>query len=51
MTLAEGDVITLGVPHGSPLAHIGDEATLTIGPLPPLQLSFTGAAQQQGESR
>ncbi|WP_025599943.1 fumarylacetoacetate hydrolase family protein [Burkholderia sp. WSM2230] len=49
MTLARGDVITTGVPHGSPIAHIGDEATLSIGGLPPLRVSFVGATQLDGE--
>lgn len=49
MTLSAGDVITLGVPHGSPVAHIGDSATLSIGAMPPLTVSFAGAEEQQGE--
>ncbi|WP_144148737.1 fumarylacetoacetate hydrolase family protein [Paraburkholderia sp. BCC1884] len=52
MTLSAGDVITLGVPHGSPLAHVGDTATLKIGAMPPLTVSFVaandGAATQPG---
>ena len=51
MTLRAGDVITLGVPHGSPVAHIGDTATLSIGGLPPLEVSFVGAAEQDGEQQ
>ena len=49
MTLNAGDVITLGVRHGSPVAHIGDTATLSIGKLPPLVVSFVGADQHNGE--
>ncbi|EIF33537.1 2-keto-4-pentenoate hydratase/2-oxohepta-3-ene-1,7-dioic acid hydratase [Burkholderia sp. Ch1-1] len=49
MTLGAGDVITLGVPHGSPVAHIGDSATLSIGAMPPLTVSFVGAEEQEGE--
>jgi 5-oxopent-3-ene-1,2,5-tricarboxylate decarboxylase / 2-hydroxyhepta-2,4-diene-1,7-dioate isomerase len=49
MTLSAGDVITLGVPHGSPVAHIGDTATLSIGGLPPLEVSFVGAEKHNGE--
>ncbi|NPT37528.1 fumarylacetoacetate hydrolase family protein [Paraburkholderia xenovorans] len=49
MTLSAGDVITLGVPHGSPVAHIGDSATLSIGAMPPLTVSFVGAEEQVGE--
>ncbi|MGQ7934214.1 fumarylacetoacetate hydrolase family protein [Paraburkholderia sp. D1E] len=51
MTLSAGDVITLGVPHGSPVAHIGDTATLSIGGLPPLEVSFAGAEEQHGEQQ
>lgn len=52
MTLSAGDVITLGVPHASPVAHAGDTATLSIGSWPPLVIRFVGAATQpQGESR
>ncbi|WP_233837516.1 fumarylacetoacetate hydrolase family protein [Paraburkholderia sp. ZP32-5] len=49
MTLNAGDVLTLGVRHGSPIAHIGDTATLSIGNLPPLVVSFVGADQHNGE--
>jgi 5-oxopent-3-ene-1,2,5-tricarboxylate decarboxylase/2-hydroxyhepta-2,4-diene-1,7-dioate isomerase len=51
MTLGAGDVITLGVRHGSPIAHIGDTATLTIGAMPPLTVSFVGAPEHDGEQR
>ncbi|NML30073.1 fumarylacetoacetate hydrolase family protein [Paraburkholderia antibiotica] len=49
MTLNAGDVLTLGVRHGSPVAHVGDTATLSIGNLPPLIVSFVGAQQPDGE--
>jgi 5-oxopent-3-ene-1,2,5-tricarboxylate decarboxylase / 2-hydroxyhepta-2,4-diene-1,7-dioate isomerase len=49
MTLAAGDVITLGVPHGSPVAHIGDTATLSIGAMPPLTVSFVGGEPINGD--
>ncbi|HEY4295022.1 MAG TPA: fumarylacetoacetate hydrolase family protein, partial [Paraburkholderia sp.] len=49
MTLSAGDVITSGVRHGSPVAHIGDTATLSIGALPPLTVSFVGAQEHAGE--
>lgn len=49
MTLSAGDVITLGVPHGSPVAHIGDTATLSIGGMPPLEVSFVDAQEHTGE--
>ncbi|WP_343663920.1 fumarylacetoacetate hydrolase family protein [Paraburkholderia tropica] len=40
MTLAPGDVITLGVPHGAPIAHAGQRAALTIGGFPALNIDF-----------
>jgi 5-oxopent-3-ene-1,2,5-tricarboxylate decarboxylase/2-hydroxyhepta-2,4-diene-1,7-dioate isomerase len=49
MTLSAGDVLTLGVPHGSPRAHVGDTAALSIGDWPPLVVSFIGAQQHDGE--
>jgi 5-oxopent-3-ene-1,2,5-tricarboxylate decarboxylase/2-hydroxyhepta-2,4-diene-1,7-dioate isomerase len=49
MTLSAGDVITLGVPHGSPVAHAGDEAIVSIGEWAPLSVSFVGANQYNGE--
>ncbi|MFM0481512.1 fumarylacetoacetate hydrolase family protein [Paraburkholderia strydomiana] len=49
MTLAAGDVITLGVSHGSPIAHVGDAATLSIGALPTLHVSFIGPKELDGE--
>jgi 5-oxopent-3-ene-1,2,5-tricarboxylate decarboxylase/2-hydroxyhepta-2,4-diene-1,7-dioate isomerase len=49
MTLSAGDVLTLGVPHGSPVAHIGDTATLSIDGMPPLTVSFIGAPEHAGE--
>lgn len=49
MTLAAGDVITLGVPHGSPIAHVGDAAALSIGALPTLHVSFIGPKELDGE--
>jgi 5-oxopent-3-ene-1,2,5-tricarboxylate decarboxylase/2-hydroxyhepta-2,4-diene-1,7-dioate isomerase len=49
MTLSAGDVLTLGVRHGSPVAHIGDTATLTIGAMPPLTVSFVGALEHNGD--
>jgi len=49
MTLSAGDVLTLGVPHGSPVAHAGDTATLSIDGLPPLTVSFIDAQQHAGE--
>jgi 5-oxopent-3-ene-1,2,5-tricarboxylate decarboxylase/2-hydroxyhepta-2,4-diene-1,7-dioate isomerase len=51
MTLNAGDVLTLGVRHGSPVAHIGDTATLSVGALPPLTVSFIGAHQQHGDQQ
>ncbi|MFL9910878.1 fumarylacetoacetate hydrolase family protein [Paraburkholderia sp. RL17-337-BIB-A] len=49
MTLSAGDVITLGVPHGSPVAHSGDTAMLSIGAMPPLEVSFVDAEEHDGE--
>ncbi|MBN3812306.1 fumarylacetoacetate hydrolase family protein [Paraburkholderia sp. Ac-20347] len=40
MTLAPGDVITLGVPHGAPVAHADQRATLTVGGFPALTIDF-----------
>jgi 5-oxopent-3-ene-1,2,5-tricarboxylate decarboxylase/2-hydroxyhepta-2,4-diene-1,7-dioate isomerase len=44
MTLAPGDVLTLGVPHGAPVAHVGDEIGVAIGDWPPLCFSMTAKA-------
>jgi 5-oxopent-3-ene-1,2,5-tricarboxylate decarboxylase/2-hydroxyhepta-2,4-diene-1,7-dioate isomerase len=49
MTLSPGDVLTLGVPHGAPVAHAGDAIRISIGDWPPL--CFTTAAGEQGEAR
>jgi 5-oxopent-3-ene-1,2,5-tricarboxylate decarboxylase/2-hydroxyhepta-2,4-diene-1,7-dioate isomerase len=49
MTLSAGDVLTLGVPHGAPVARAGDEAIVSIGAWAPLQVSFVGANHQDGE--
>lgn len=43
MTLSAGDVLTLGVPHGAPVAHAGDEVTMTLGTLAPLCMTFDRA--------
>jgi 5-oxopent-3-ene-1,2,5-tricarboxylate decarboxylase/2-hydroxyhepta-2,4-diene-1,7-dioate isomerase len=51
MTLSAGDVLTLGVPHGAPVAHAGDTATVTIGGFAPLVVSFADASQPNGEQR
>ena len=51
MTLSAGDVLTLGVPHDSPVAHAGDEAVISIGAWPPLNVSFTVATQVEGVQR
>ncbi|WP_028226983.1 fumarylacetoacetate hydrolase family protein [Paraburkholderia ferrariae] len=40
MTLAPGDIITLGVPHGAPVAKAGARATLAIGDWAPLAIDF-----------
>ncbi|MDE1180366.1 fumarylacetoacetate hydrolase family protein [Paraburkholderia sp.] len=51
MTLSAGDVLTLGVPHGSPVAHVGDEVRIAIGTFEPLHISFVGTAKTAGETR
>lgn len=51
MTLAAGDVLTLGVPHGAPCAHSGDMVHIAIGDLPPLAISFVSADAEAGEQR
>ncbi|RDU98888.1 fumarylacetoacetate hydrolase family protein [Trinickia dinghuensis] len=43
MTLSAGDVLTLGVPHGAPIARAGDNVRIAIGDWPPL--SFSTIAQ------
>jgi 5-oxopent-3-ene-1,2,5-tricarboxylate decarboxylase / 2-hydroxyhepta-2,4-diene-1,7-dioate isomerase len=40
MTLAPGDVLTLGVPHGAPLARAGQRAALAIEGLGTLEIAF-----------
>lgn len=47
MTLPAGDVITLGVPHGAPVVHAGERATLAIGDWAPLAIDFVAPAQSQ----
>ncbi|MEM5383694.1 fumarylacetoacetate hydrolase family protein [Paraburkholderia phymatum] len=41
MTLSPGDVLTLGVPHGAPVAHAGDNVSIAIGAWTPLRFSTT----------
>ncbi|WP_321881618.1 fumarylacetoacetate hydrolase family protein [Paraburkholderia bannensis] len=48
MTLAPGDVITLGVPHGSPVVHEGARATISIEGWPSLAIEFIGSHAVQG---
>lgn len=40
MTLAAGDVLTLGVPHGAPIAHEDARATISIADWPALAIEF-----------
>jgi len=42
MTLCAGDVLTLGVPHGAPIVHAGERATLAIGDWASLAIDFIG---------
>lgn len=49
MTLAPGDVITLGVPHGAPVVHADARATIVIGDWAPLEIEFVAAGVAQGE--
>ncbi|MGV2292232.1 fumarylacetoacetate hydrolase family protein [Trinickia sp. YCB016] len=45
MTLSAGDVLTLGVPHGAPVARGADEAIVTVGGFAPLHISFVEAIE------
>lgn len=49
MTLAPGDVITLGVPYGVPVVQAGARATIVIGDWAPLEIEFVAASVAQGE--
>ncbi|WP_118184372.1 fumarylacetoacetate hydrolase family protein [Paraburkholderia phosphatilytica] len=49
MTLAPGDVLTLGVPHGVPIVRAGDEVVFSIAGWAPLRVSFVSAVQRNGE--
>ena len=40
MTLSAGDVLTLGVPHGAPIAQAGARATISIADWPALDVEF-----------
>lgn len=51
MTLAPGDILTLGVPHGTPVARAGDDADIVIGDLAPLRVSFVNESQPAGGTR
>lgn len=48
MTLAPGDILTMGVPHGSPIAHAGDRASISIGGWAPLSVSFVDSQERVG---
>ncbi|HWT36321.1 MAG TPA: fumarylacetoacetate hydrolase family protein [Paraburkholderia sp.] len=45
MTLSPGDVLTLGVPHGAPVAHGGNAVSIAIGSMPPLCFSMQATAE------
>jgi len=51
MTLVPGDVITMGVPYGSPTVGPGDEASITIDNWAPLSMSFVSKTEHAGEAR
>lgn len=40
MTLVPGDVLTMGVLHGSPVGHAGDRVTFTVGGWAPLRFEL-----------
>ncbi|MEC5408608.1 fumarylacetoacetate hydrolase family protein [Paraburkholderia sp. MPAMCS5] len=46
MTLAPGDVLTLGVPFGSPVSRDGGDINVTIGSLPTLSFSLKRTAKK-----
>ncbi|MGG1948762.1 fumarylacetoacetate hydrolase family protein [Trinickia sp. NRRL B-1857] len=50
MTLAPGDILTLGVPHGAPVARAGDEADIDIGDMAPLHVSFVDGSKLAGDT-
>ncbi|HEX7382047.1 MAG TPA: fumarylacetoacetate hydrolase family protein [Nevskiaceae bacterium] len=43
MTLVPGDVLTMGVLHGSPVGHAGDRVTLSVGDWAPLRFELVAA--------
>jgi 5-oxopent-3-ene-1,2,5-tricarboxylate decarboxylase / 2-hydroxyhepta-2,4-diene-1,7-dioate isomerase len=45
MTLAPGDVLTLGVPHGVPVVNSGARATISIADWPALAIEFIAPQQ------
>ncbi|MEM5369297.1 fumarylacetoacetate hydrolase family protein [Paraburkholderia azotifigens] len=45
MTLSPGDVLTMGVPHGAPIAHAGNAVSVAIGDMPPLCFSMKANAE------
>lgn len=49
MTLAPGDVLTLGAPHGAPIAQAGHRVCVSIGDWPPLQFSMTAEETAERE--
>jgi 5-oxopent-3-ene-1,2,5-tricarboxylate decarboxylase/2-hydroxyhepta-2,4-diene-1,7-dioate isomerase len=51
MTLSAGDVLTLGVPYGSPVVHAGDEAEMSIANWAPLSISFISAEEHDGANQ
>lgn len=49
MTLAPSDVLTMGLPHGSSIAHAGEAISVAIGQCAPLYFYMTGKAHVGGE--
>ncbi|WP_321914455.1 MULTISPECIES: fumarylacetoacetate hydrolase family protein [unclassified Paraburkholderia] len=49
MTLAPGDVVTLGVPHGAPVVQSGARATIVMSDWAPLEIEFVAAGMVPGE--
>lgn len=49
MTFSPGDILTLGAPHGVPIAQAGDRVCVAIGGWPSLQFSMTADEMAERE--